>query len=68
MYLLILLVMDQIVSLKTIETSSFIVARHTEGSMDYLLPKIWPSAATVCRRLHLSAYVAANYGCWAEAD
>jgi len=40
----------QIVSLKAVETSTFILARHTEGSTDYLLPtKIWLSEVTVLR-------------------
>lgn len=38
---------DQIVNLKAVETSIFIVARHTEGSTDYIRKEICPSAATV---------------------
>jgi len=29
---------DEVVRLRALETSAFIIARPTEGSMDYLLP------------------------------
>jgi len=58
---------DQVVSLRPVETSIFIIAGHTEGSTKYLLLlKIWLSAATVLQRLlcHLSIYVTANHIFW----